>query len=426
MGDIANDEIPYEFVDFDWVDLSGVTRRRVLTNHFAHQIKQGLRTISLLHVLGSWPLVGTPDRQPPPGDVPLRPDWSTLRRDNSRPGHAGVICSLSYPPQPEQLPTCPRVMLQSVCKDAKETAGLDFLVGFEIEFVLIDLAVDPKLPIDNIPIWTGAAGLRNKYYNILVQCVRHIVNAGIAVEQHHNESPRGLHEIILAPSPPCEAVDNLVRAQEIIRHTYRMNDILATLFPKPTSLPTGVGQHAHVSVSPADVETHFLAGVIDHLPALCAIGMANYDSYVRVKDAAGTMGTWISWGLQLRDVPIRKIKRAHWEMRFVDATANMYFAIASTLMAGLQGVRQRAQLTSSDPKASPSTLDPEVREVAGITRKLPTTFRDAITHLKHDELLGKSPATLIVQRFIELKKAEIEAVEKLSEEERRDKFLQFY
>jgi glutamine synthetase len=74
--------------------------------------------------------------------------------------------------------------------------------------------------------------------------------------------------------------------------------------------------------------------------------LADYDSYFRI----GVEGTcsWIGYGTENRDLPVRKISDRHWELRCVDATAKMYMFLAALLSAGSHGTDKVQALTWKD------------------------------------------------------------------------------
>jgi glutamine synthetase len=52
-------------------------------------------------------------------------------------------------------------------------------------------------------------------------------------------------------------------------------------------------------------ERVFLAGVLDHLPAVCAFTLPIRASYARMVDGIWSGGTWIAWGTHNRETPVR-------------------------------------------------------------------------------------------------------------------------
>lgn len=86
--------------------------------------------------------------------------------------------------------------------------------------------------------------------------------------------------------------------------------------------------------------------MLEHLEALHAFGLATMCSYDRLIDNYWAGGTWISWGEENRETPLRRIDEtdAHWEIRCIDGTANMYLFMAAIVQAGLIGLREHYAL----------------------------------------------------------------------------------
>jgi len=134
------------------------------------------------------------------------------------------------------------------------------------------------------------------------------------------------------------------------------------LRPVLTSVLSLLTAHAHISLNSrtltdADLQSaqmSFMASVLQHLPALCAFTMPQAVSYQRVADDAWTGGTWVAWGTQNREVPLRRVpvigKGAgdRWEVRCLDGMANMYLALGAILGAGRAGLRDGANMSLGD------------------------------------------------------------------------------
>jgi len=121
------------------------------------------------------------------------------------------------------------------------------------------------------------------------------------------------------------------------------NGLRATLHPQPFP-GVGTAAHAHISLVSPDLEKQFfVGGVLKHLPAICAFSMPEAESYDRVKDDQWTGGTWVAWGTQNRETPLRRVENGRWEVRCVDGFANMYLAVGAVVAAGLLGLKEGGQ-----------------------------------------------------------------------------------
>jgi glutamine synthetase len=131
--------------------------------------------------------------------------------------------------------------------------------------------------------------------------------------------------------------------------------------------------------------------MLAHLPALCALTLPTAASYARMVDSAWTGGTFVSWGLDAREVPLRACGRLgarHFEFRPLDGTANPYVALAGVLGAGARGIAVREQLGVRPCGAhAPAEMDANERPARGIVARLPRTLPEARARLAQDKVL---------------------------------------
>jgi glutamine synthetase len=183
--------------------------------------------------------------------------------------------------------------------------------------------------------------------------------------------------------PPIEAVDALMQAQEAIRTIYVRHGLKATLTSKPVFNGPQNGCHMHLSMNTANNADSFLAGILQKMTALCAFGMPNFDSYVRVTDDGA--GLWIGFGTENRDLPIRKITEEHWELPFADSTANFYLFIAAVLAAGSAGISQARHLVWKDCSVSIEKFNDVELATYGIVERMPHSLRLSLDKVKCDK-----------------------------------------
>jgi glutamine synthetase len=251
----------------------------------------------------------------------------------------------------------PRSVLSSALSRAEENFKLTFLVGFELEFYLADETNrEASQPVDQFNQFYGAAALRdNRVLAVLEECIRSLLKAGVKATHFHSEIGHGMFEIPTGPLRPIDAVDALVYSKEAIKTIALKHGFMATFFPKPVMSPSpiAVGGHTHFSIDNATekVADSFLAGVLDNLPALCAFSMPNIDSYHRLGGFRGTIGTWVGWGTEDKDVAVRKIsgRTGYWEIRCADQMSNMYYTLAAWITAGCAGLKEQRELRWRDP-----------------------------------------------------------------------------
>ncbi|MCJ1384884.1 hypothetical protein MMC17_008002 [Xylographa soralifera] len=333
------------------------------------------------------------------------------------------VCSESLK---DPFSQCARHLLARTLVKAREN-GLSFLVGFEIEFVLLDSSGKSPTTLDNVEAWSTMGGLRGKNLVIMESIVGALEASGIAVFHFHTETPPQL-ELALEPLPPMQAVDSLMLAQETIRHVCIEHGYKATMITKPLLDNASVfsSVHTHLSITPSDSENCFLAGLLHSLRSICALGMASYDSYVRVKEGSETVGVWVSWGTQNRGVPIRKIGSGHWEIRTVDSTANFYLLLSAVIAAGVGGIESSLQLRLKDCRIFPSQMTPDDRLEVAIDTRLPLSLRESIEFLSQDASMKKWLGDILWNSYISTKKRDEAVFDEMMDEPRRQNMLKYF
>lgn len=294
------------------------------------------------------------------GQIKLEPDLSTLKPvHNGHPLHMATVIASFRSDDGDPLPGCPRSMLQKLVARFQQEHDIDFLVGFEIEVSFLRRTKDRDNfyePLDMNHAW---GTLSSEQYTTSLRLLGQIVNglqeSNIPVLHFHSESGAGQYEFVLPPLPIIEAIDTLVRARQTIQQIAETHGLRATMHPMPIE-GIGTAAHAHISLnssrlSPTDIESKelpFFAGVLENLSAICAFTLPEAVSYKRVVDDSWTGGTWVTWGTQNREVPLRKVVPGRWEIRCIDAMANMYLALGAILGAGLTGIEEQKELLWKD------------------------------------------------------------------------------
>lgn len=216
---------------------------------------------------------------------------SSLRHCNFSPAHASVSCNVALQDAEQPYAQCPRSLLSRVQEEYAELLN-GAIVGFEIEFSLLDSAGN-LLPDAGEPndCWSTSRPIRGVALEVLEGVVDALTVADIAVYHFHAEDAP-LLEVSIEPLPPLQAVDALVYAQETIRHIAMQHGLRGTLTPRPASMRGPFGQcHMHLSLLAAaqslTTADNFLAGVMQRIPALYALGSQSTESMLGVRDGIG-------------------------------------------------------------------------------------------------------------------------------------------
>jgi glutamine synthetase len=192
----------------------------------------------------------------------------------------------------------------------------------------------------------------------------------------------------------------------------------ATFMGKPFNDQGGSGLHVHISLAGPEAGNaladpdgrdgigadgwSFVAGVLDHAPALMAILAPTINAYRRiVPDSLAP--THASWGHDNRTtfvrIPVERGDATRLEVRAGDATANVHLVCAALLGAGLDGIERRLEpppAVTGDAYAH----DPSM--------PLPRTLDAALDALEGDAVLVERLGPELVEAFMTLKRAECE------------------
>lgn len=344
---------PYiKYIRLQWVDYTNTLRLRIVTvKQMVKMVEKGSLLAVTRAVLSMLQTDQPAEDFSPAGKYNLLPDWSSLRLcpgasepTEEKPQYASVMCY--FRDGAEEADICPRTVLSRALRMVKKQHDIDVLVGFETEVTFLDKV--HLVPISKAHGWCTSRSLQNKCLRVLEQIVDALEQSGIEVLLFHSESASSQYEIVTGPLPALESVDALYHIRETIWRICNHHDIRATLHPKPFPEVAGTAAHMHMSISPPteSFEESFFAGILSHLGSIAALTMPMNASYARLKDSCWAGGTWIAWGEENREVPLRRVSKAdaHWELRCIDGLANAYLALAGVIAAGSIGIAEGAKL----------------------------------------------------------------------------------
>lgn len=317
-------------------------------------------------------------------DMLLIPDPTTAFLDPFREeGTLSVLCDVQDPVSGELYDSSPRTIARRAMDYLQESGIADTAYfGPEAEFFIFDSvryeskANGASYEVDSDEaIWnTGRAGglgyqIRHKegYFpaspadkqqDLRAEMVREMERAGIEIETfHHEVATGGQAEIDMRFDELLTMADKLMRYKYIVRNVAARYGKTATFMPKPLFGDNGSGMHVHQSLwlkgkplfagdeyaglSPMALK--YIAGLLKHAPALCALCNPTTNSYKRLVPGFEAPVNLI-YSARNRSAAIRipmysknpKTKRI--EFRMPDAAANPYLAFSALLLAGLDGI----------------------------------------------------------------------------------------
>jgi glutamine synthetase len=154
---------------------------------------------------------------------------------------------------------------------------------------------------------------------------------------------------------------------------------------------------------PGPIGLNCIGGVMQHLPALTALGCSTVNSYRRLWDQGFWAPVYADWGYQNRTCGLRVSAPGRFEYRAVDSMMNPYLLAAGLLMAFDDGL---------DRKLDPG--EPESRNIYDAigggkeVHKLPLTLGEALHRLEHDPVIRKALPDEMYRVFMHYKRDEWE------------------
>jgi glutamine synthetase len=356
------------------------------------------------------------DGMEPVGEIRIVPDMSTYARLPWLDGAASVLCD-QVGHDGLDWGACPRAFLKRAIA-AAEAAGVSVQAAFENEFYLAERTPGGLRPWGDGPVYSSA-GL-DRAAPVVNDIVDALVEQGLDVEQAINEYGPGQQEISIRHAGALAAADRQLRLRDTVRGVAQVgHGLVASFAPKPWADGIGSGCHLHFSLwrdgdnvmAPSGdafglsvTARSFLAGVLDHLPALVALACPSYLSYDRLRPSAWASST-VSWGFDNREAalrvasPFRGRERdsANAELKACDASSNPHLALGGLILAGLDGLERALELP--EPAAhDPATLPDQ--------RPLPTDQLAAHAELEADPVIMGGLGDLLGRCVLATRRAE--------------------
>jgi glutamine synthetase len=351
----------------------------------------------------------------PAGDLRLYPDLDRVCVLAAQPGWAWApVDRLTQ--DGHRYPCCQRTLARTATESAA-AQGLELSMAFEVEWFL---GGEDATPAGAGPAYgmTRVVEL-SRYVDDLLTALD---AQGVAVDQFHPEYAAGQLELSVAAADPVLAADRNVLVRQTIQAVSRAHGYRASFAPVVVAGQVGNGAHLHLSARRAGRPLLYggdgpygltregesmLAGLLDRLPALCAISTPSAASYLRLVPQRWA-APYQCWGLENREAALRLVtgsvgerdRAANAELKCCDGSANPYLVVAAVtgiVAASVDRERQLPPEVPGDPALLPESEQPP---------RLPGGIGEAVQALRADDVLPGLLGEELLEAFCAVRLAE--------------------
>jgi glutamine synthetase len=425
-----------QLVALTWVDNAGITRVKTVPMdklEAAAAWGVGMSPVFDVYVLDD-SMTTSRHIGGPGGDLRLHPDLSMFRPLAAQPGWAWAPVD-RYAQDGTVHPACQRTFAQRMVEVAGDR-GVELRMAFEIEWFVGRETADG----------TVLAGCTGPAYGMtrvieLSDYIRDVIAAltaqDVNVEQFHPEYALGQLEVSIAATDPVRAADLSVLVRHTIRAVTQRHGLRASFAPVVVAGQVGNGGHVHLSAWRDGANLFaagdgrygltvsgesFLAGILEALPSLCAVGAPSVASYLRLVPSRWA-GCFRCWGRENREAALRFITgsvgsertAANAEVKCFDLSANAYLLVGALIAHGLAALDSGRALPD-EVEGDPALIDPAELDRRNVSR-LPQSLPDALSYLERDNVLADAMGGPLFESFLAVRRAEAELLASSTPEE---------
>jgi glutamine synthetase len=365
--------------------------------------------------------------EPHSPDFMARGDLNSLSVVPWQPGYARIACDGYVSGEP--YPYDSRVVLKKQLAKL-ESKGWTLNTGLEPEMSLFTRDEDGSLQLadesDTLdkPCYDYKGLSRSRAF--LEKFVGSLQEIGMDVYQIDHEDANGQFEINYTYSDALTSADRFTFVRMAAGEIANEMGMICSFMPKPASDRTGNGMHFHLSITDgenpnifhddsdenglglSETAYYFMAGLLHHAKALCAIAAPTVNSYKRlVVGGAASGATWapayICYGDNNRSAMVR-VPYGRLEFRLADAGCNPYLVHAALIAAGLDGIEKKMS-PGTPVNANLYSMTPEELTENGVGL-LPQNLNEALDELEADTVLTEAIGSEVMAEFIKLKRDE--------------------
>lgn len=409
-------------VAMTWVDNAGITRvKAVPVGRLEAACASGVGMSPVFDVyLSDDSMTSTAQTGGPVGDLRLFPDLDRLVQLHPEPRWAWAPVDRRTQAG-DPYDGCQRTFARAMAARAGG-AGLSLRMAFEVEWFVGYDEGDGLTPACRGPAYGMTRVLEVADY--LADVLEALDAEGVVVEQLHPEYAPGQMELSVAAAGPVEAADRLVLVKQTIRAVSQAYGLRPSFAPVVVAGRVGNGGHLHLSLwsegtnlLAGGARLHgltgqgesALAGLLDHLPALCAVGAPTVASYLRLVPQRWA-GAYRCWGLENREAGLRLVAgargseatAANAELKCFDLSANPYLVVGAVTAVVCASFDEGSLLPAE------TTVDPASLAPADQPPRLPRSLGEAVEALEGDAVLREAMGPMLFDAFVAVRRAETE------------------
>jgi len=358
-------------------------------------------------------------------DMYLYPDLSTFIilpwQTHNGSTTARIICDV-YMPDGKPFEGCPRYILKRALKQAKDK-GFTFNVGPEPEFYIfsVDELGNPILDNNDKAGYFDMAPL-DKGEDVREAITTALEGLGFEVEASHHEVGPGQHEIDFKYADALRTADNIMTFRYVVRRIADELGLFASFMPKPAEGIAGSGMHLNMSLFRGeeniffDVSTknqlseeamYFIGGILKNIKGFTAVTNPLVNSYKRLVPGYEAP-VYIAWSEKNRSplvrVPAKRGLSTRIELRNPDPSCNPYLALATALVAGLDGMDNKISPPESVNKNIFAMNTDEIYD--NHISSLPKSLDEAINELLKNEIVKNALGKHVTKKYTSAKRKE--------------------
>ena len=326
---------------------------------------------------------------------------------------------------------CSRQILKRVVAKA-QSMGFTFNLGMEAEFFVLKDDGNGFRPLsDRSHLAKPAYDISRMLDNMawMDELVSAMNGLGWDVYSFDHEDGIGQFEVDFTYFDALGMADRYVFFRLMAHEIARRHGGFASFMPKPYADRAGSGAHFNMSLADktsgrnlfastddprgcglSKIGYQFLAGVLRHLSAICALVAPTVNSYKRLILKGSMSGftwapIWACYGNNNRTNTLRiPLGGGRIELRAADSACNPYLGAALVLAAGLEGIEQ--DLDPGEPHTENMYLKSEAElKTLGINR-LPRSLGEAVEAFASDPLSETVLGPVMRKTWIDYKQEE--------------------